>query len=177
MKKSMLFIVGCLLPLAMLTAQEFNSGTNVINVGLGLGGNFGDFQTSSVSPGLSISYERGIWDVGGPGVISLGGYIGTKSYRYRVTGIDSKWSYTVIGVRGAYHFNGLEVENLDIYGGAMLSYNIANFSGDSVGFRVRSAVAPTVFVGGRWYFTDTFAGFAELGYGAAYLTIGGSLRF
>ena len=177
MKKSIFYLALFLSTISSIYGQEFKEGTNVINVGLGLGGDFGNFQTSSASPGLSISYERGMWSVGGPGVISLGGYIGSKSYRYKVTGIDSKWNYTVIGVRGAYHFNGLEVKNLDVYGGVMFSYNIANFSGDSVGFRVRSALAPTVFVGGRWYFNDTFAGFAELGYGAAYLTVGGSIRF
>lgn len=158
-------------------SQEFNAGTNVINVGIGIGGNFGSFLTSSVSPGISVSYERGIWDIGGPGVISLGGYIGTKGYRYEALGVNAKWSYTTVGFRGTYHYNGLNVENLDLYGGAMLSYNIANFSGDSVAFDVASTVSPTIFVGGRWYFNDTFGVFAELGYGAAYLTLGGTIRF
>ncbi len=158
-------------------AQEFESGTNVINVGIGLGGEFGSFLTSSVSPGFSVSYERGIWDIGGPGVISLGGFLGSKAYRYETQGIDSRWSYTTLGFRGAYHYNGLNVENLDVYGGAMLAYNIANFTGDAVGFTVSSTVTPTIFVGGRWYFNDTFGVFAEAGYGVAFLTIGGSIRF
>lgn len=158
-------------------AQEFESGTNVINVGLGLGGEFGSFLTTSVSPGFSVSYERGIWDIGGPGVISLGGFLGSKAYRYETQGIDSRWSYTTLGFRGAYHYNGLNVENLDVYGGAMLAYNIANFTGDAVGFTVSSTVSPTIFVGGRWYFNDTFGVFAEAGYGVAFLTIGGSIRF
>lgn len=158
-------------------AQEFEVGTNAINIGLGLGGNYGTFLTSSVSPGFSLSYERGLWDIGGPGVISLGGYIGTKAYRYDILETRSKWSYTTVGFRGAYHFNGLEVENLDVYGGAMLAYNIANFRGDAVGFEVASTVRPTLFVGGRWYLGDTFGVFAEAGYGVAYLTLGGTIRF
>lgn len=158
-------------------AQEFESENNVINVGIGIGGDFGNFLTSSVSPGISVSYERGIWDIGGPGVISLGGYLSTKGYRYKNQGLDSKWSYTTLGFRGAYHYNGLKVDNLDVYGGAMLSYNIANFSGDSVGFKVASTVTPTLFVGGRWYFNDTFGVFAEAGYGVAFLTLGGTIRF
>ncbi|MGB5555072.1 MAG: hypothetical protein WBM83_10480 [Flavobacteriaceae bacterium] len=166
-----------LLSVYALEAQEFESGTNAINLGLGLGGSYGTFTTSSVSPGISVSYERGIWDIGGPGVISLGGYVGTKSYKYDYFDNSSKWTYTTVGVRGAYHFNGLEVENLDVYGGAMLAYNIANFSGDSVAFEVASTIRPTFFVGGRWYFNDTFGVFAEAGYGVAYLTIGGVLRF
>jgi hypothetical protein len=160
-----------------LEAQEFNVGTNAINVGIGLGGDYGTFLTSSVSPGFSVSYERGIWDIGGPGVISLGGFIGTKAYRYELLGVNSKWRYTTVGFRGAYHFNGLNVENLDIYGGVMLAYNIANFTGDPVGFKVASTVSPTIYVGGRWYFDDTFGVFAEAGYGVAFLTIGGTIRF
>ncbi len=160
-----------------LQAQEFESGTNAINLGIGLGGSYGTFTTSSVSPGFSVSYERGIWDIGGPGVISLGGFIGVKAYRYEFIGSNSKWSYTTVGFRGAYHFNGLEVENLDVYGGAMLAYNIANFSGDSVAFKVASTFRPTIYVGGRWYFSDTFGVFAEAGYGVAFLTVGGTFRF
>lgn len=167
----LLFSVNC------LQAQEFNVGTNAINVGLGLGGDFGAFLTSSISPGLSVSYERGIWDIGGPGVISLGGFIGTKAYRYEILGINARWRYTTVGFRGAYHFNGFNVENLDVYGGAMLAYNIANFTGDPVGFEVASTISPTLFVGGRWYFNDTFGAFAEAGYGVAFLTIGGTIRF
>lgn len=170
-----LFIVFC--TLTFVNAQEFNAGTNVVNLGIGVGGDYGDFLTSSISPGISASYERGIWEIGGPGVISLGGYLGIKNYRYETIGVDSKWTYTTIGFRGAYHFHGLEVENLDVYGGAMIAYNIANFSGDPVVFRVRSRVAPTLFVGGRWYFGDTFGVFAEVGYGVAVLTVGGSIRF
>jgi len=177
MKKIVLFLAILLSVSFYARAQEFESGTNVINVGIGFGGDFGTFLTSSVSPGISVSYERGIWDIGGPGVISLGGYIGAKAYRYEFLDTRSKWSYTTIGFRGAYHFNGLEVENLDLYGGAMLAYNIANFSGDAVGFTVSSTVRPTVFVGGRWYFNDTFGVFAEASYGVAYLTLGGSIRF
>lgn len=177
MKRSIVYLLLFFFATTALRAQEFNVGTNVVNVGIGFGGDFGDFLTSSVSPGFSASYEKGIWDIGGPGVISLGGYLGVKGYRYETVGVNSKWTYTTIGFRGAYHFNGLEVEQLDVYGGAMIAYNIANFSGDSVVFKVRSRIAPTLFVGGRWYFNDTFGVFAEAGYGAAYLTLGGSIRF
>ena len=163
-------------PLAM--AQEFESGSNVINLGIGFGGNFGSFTSSSVSPGFSLSYERGIWDIGGPAVISLGAYIGRKTYKNELLGTSSKWSYTTVGVRGAYHYNGLEIENLDVYGGAMLGYNISSFNGvnTSIG-SLGSTFRPTIFVGGRWYFSDVFGVFAEAGYGVAYLTLGGTIRF
>ena len=72
-----------------------------------------------------------MWDVGGPGVISLGGYVGYKgySYKYNVMGTDAKssWNYTIIGVRSAYHFSSIENEKLDLYAGIMLGYYFVNF--------------------------------------------------
>lgn len=173
MNKVLIYLAIALLtgPLAM--AQEFEIGTNVINGGIGFGGRYGNYTTSSQSPVFSISYERGIWDVGESGVISLGGYIGTKTYKYDYFGGNDKWNYTIIGVRGAYHYNGLNIENLDVYGGVMISYNILSFSGAG---NFGSRPGATAFAGGRWYFSDNFAVFAEVGYGVAYLTVGISIR-
>ncbi|WP_298487210.1 hypothetical protein [uncultured Maribacter sp.] len=156
-------------------AQEFNTGTNVINAGIGFGGNFGNYTTSSQSPSYSIAYERGIWEVPGPGVVSLGAYLGTKTYKYNYTFGNDKWNYTIIGIRGAYHYNGLEIKNLDIYAGAMFSYNILSYKGSPGNFG--SKPSGTAFAGGRWYFSKTFAAFAEAGYGVAYLNLGASIRF
>ena len=155
-------------------SQEFKIGTNTINLGVGFGGNFGNFTTSSQSPGYSITYERGIWDVPGPGTVSLGAYLGTKSYTYDYTLGNDKWNYTIIGVRGAYHYNGLEIERLDVYGGVMASYNVLSYSGSG---SFNNKPSATGFVGGRWFFSDTFAAFAEASYGVAYLTVGVSLKF
>jgi hypothetical protein len=160
--------------LTITNAQEFNVGTNVINAGIGLGGYYGGYSTSSQSPVLSVSYERGVWDVPGPGVVSLGGYIGRKTFKYNTSLIDYNWSYNIIGVRGAYHYSGFEIENLDLYGGVMASYRI--FSGRG-GNNFSSSPGATGFVGGRWYFSENFAAFAEGGYGVAVLTIGASFRF
>lgn len=173
MKKTILYLCVVLFASFTCNAQEFNVGTNVISGGIGLGGNFGSYSTSTQAPGFSINYERGVWDVG-PGVVSLGGYVGTKTYKYKYSNNVDKWSYTIVGVKGAYHYNGFEVENLDVYGGVLLSYNILSYSGlGSYGSRAGF----TGFLGGRWYFTDSIAVFAEAGYGVAYLTLGISFRF
>jgi hypothetical protein len=173
MRKSIIYIAIALLAGPMVMAQEFNVGTNVVNGGIGFGGSYGNYTTSSQSPGFSISYERGIWDVPGPGVVSLGGYVGTKTYKYNYLGGNDKWSYTIIGVRGAYHYTGLNVDNLDVYGGLMATYNFLSYSGaGSYG----GGLSATAFAGGRWYFSKNLAVFAELGYGVAYLTVGASIR-
>lgn len=154
-------------------AQEFATGDNVISAGIGLGGNYGSFSTSSQTPGLSLQYERGIWEIAGRDVVSLGGYLGYKSYTYDAGIANDKWTFTILGVRGSYHYNGLNVENLDVYGGAMLSYNILSFEGSG---NYGSDLAVTGFIGGRWYFTESIAAMVEIGYGVAYLTLGVSLK-
>jgi len=171
-----------------ISAQEFQEGTNVISAGLGLGGAFGSYSYSSQSPGLSLQYERGMWPIDGPGVISLGGYIGMKSYKYEYSAYNfsykEKWNYTIIGIRSAYHYNGHNVEKLDIYGGAMLSYNILSykFTSDapantfSVKGDYNNRIGFSLYLGGRYYLTDNLAGFLELGYGVSYANIGLALR-
>lgn len=175
MKKSIIYLVTTFLATSFSMAQEFNKGTNVINAGVGLGGSYNIYASPSQSPVISASFERGIWEVPGPGVVSLGGYLGFKTYKYSN---NDKWSYTIIGVRGAYHYNGLEVENLDVYGGVMASYNILSYDDNQYGGfgSYGSRPSATGFVGGRWYFTQNFGVFAEAGYGVAYLTIGVSFR-
>jgi hypothetical protein len=171
------------------SAQEFGEGTKVLSAGIGFGGAYGFSSYSSQSPALSLQYEHGIWPVGGPGVISLGGYAGIKSFRSEHSlgqyYYKQKWNYVVLGLRSAYHYTGHEVDNLDIYGGAMLSYNILTYSysdndpGPDATFRGNygSAVGLTLYVGGRYYLAPNVAAFMELGYGVSYLTLGAAFRF
>ncbi len=174
MKKTIICLAIISLCSAHLThAQEFEVGTNVINGGISFGGDFGSYRTSSQGLGFNVSYERGIWDVPGPGVVSLGGYLGTKSYKYDYIGGNDKWTYTIVGVRGAYHYTGLEIENLDVYGGVMAHYNILSFSG-SGSYGSRASATP--FIGGRWYFTENVGVFAEGSYGVAFFTLGVAFR-
>lgn len=158
-----------------LNAQVVEKGTNMINAGIGIGGSYNTFGGTS-SPQISASFERGMWEVGGPGVITLGGYIGHKSYKTRAEG-DFKWNYTTIGARAAYHFNGFNIEKLDVYGGAMLGYNIYNSNFDNFG---SSGLSLTGFVGGRWMFVNNFGVYAEIGgggYNFSVLNAGVTFKF
>ncbi|HVZ96140.1 MAG TPA: hypothetical protein VG847_04645 [Chitinophagaceae bacterium] len=170
-------------------AQSFVKGTNIASVGVGFGSTILNYTGASQTPAISLQYEKGVWDVGGPGVISLGGYAGFKGYKYSgKSGTyvwDQKWNYTVIGVRSAYHYNGIKNDKVDVYGGLMLSYNIVNYKyTDNVGNSglystgsYGSGVGLTAYIGGRYFFTDNIAAMAELGYGVSYFTIGASLKF
>ena len=161
-------------------AQRFDNGDNVLSVGLGLGSSLGGRHYSS-TPGISLQYEHGNWDAGGPGVISLGAYLGFQGFTYSAFGYHQKLNYTIIGIRSSYHYNGIHSEDVDVYGGLMLSYNIASYSNDfpsSYGYAndYGSGVGLTLYIGGRYYFTDNVAAFLELGYGISFATIVASFK-
>lgn len=169
-----------LLAAASTQAQQFQRGTTVVNLGIGLGTSLGGL--GKARPAVSLSVDRGIWDIGGPGVISLGGYIGNTGYKYTDLGYTAKWNYTIVGVRGAYHYNGFtNTPALDVYGGAMLGYNIARYSSDAddefLANSYGSGIGLSGFVGGRWFFTEKLGVHAELGYGVSILALGLTYKF
>jgi len=183
--KKIVFILGLSIVTATVSyGQNFVKGTNIVSAGIGIGSSLGGFSYGSQTPALGLNYERGVWEVGGPGVISLGGYAGRKSFKYSGPGYTQKWGYTIIGVRSAYHYNGINSDKFDVYGGIMLSYDILNYSykdnnGNNInaGGNYGSAVGFTLYAGGRYFFSDNVAAFAELGYGVSYLTLGLSFKF
>ena len=186
MKRQILLLSAFfLISFTSLQAQDKSSkvsdvyavGTNVVSAGIGLGSSLAGYNGSG-SPAISLQYERGLWQAG-PGVISLGAYLGFKTYKYNGDGYSWKWSYTIIGVRGAYHLTQIKVKNLDLYGGVMLAYNNVHFT-DSQGSSTRTYGSTTgfsIFVGGRYYFAQNIGVFLELGYGVANANVGLSLRF
>lgn len=178
----LLFGIGIMSP---AFSQTFDIDTKVVALGLGLGSSIGPSSYGSQLPGISLQYEQGMWDVGGPGVISLGGYLGYKGYshKYSAMGIDTKssWNYTIVGVRSAYHFTGLEVENLDLYAGLMLGYYFVNYKvSNNQGFSAGggsygNSFSIDIYGGARYFLNEKVGLFAELGYGVAFLNIGAVL--
>lgn len=194
MKNKLSFILISIFVLVSLSAlkssaQGFTAGDNVIGVGIGLGST-NSVPYSSSTPALSAQYEHGNWIVGGPGVISLGAFLAYKSYSY--DGIypnaiySQKWTYMILGFRGYYHYTGLKNSKFDPYGGLMLSYNIVSFSYSSnnpfydyqFGHNTSaSGFDFSLFLGGRYYFSDAWAVYGELGFGNSILTIGAAYKF
>ncbi len=164
----------------LVNAQPFQKGTTAANVGIGLGTALGGL--GKARPAVSVSIDHGFWEIGGPGVISLGGYIGNTGYKYTDLGYTAKWNYIVAGVRGAYHYNGFtDLPNLDVYGGAMLGYNIVKYTADGDGAGLANSYGSGMgfsgFLGGRWFFTESVGAYAELGYGVSILAVGLTFKF
>ncbi|WP_026951404.1 hypothetical protein [Algoriphagus mannitolivorans] len=186
MKATLLFSLFCFFAVTTF-AQTFAKEDKVISLGVGIGSSLGSFNYSSQIPALSLVYEQGIATVGETGVISLGGYIGYKSFGYKTSSngfnSESKWNYTILGARGAFHFSQIQNEKLDLYAGVLLSYNLLSYSyEDNSGFNTGAngsygnSTGLTLFGGARYFFTDKLAGFAELGYGISYLNVGLSVK-
>ncbi|PPL00893.1 hypothetical protein [Parapedobacter indicus] len=184
MNKSIIVLFSAIAIVAFVAtvaqAQPFQKGTTAGNVGIGLGTALGGL--GKARPAISVSVDHGLWDIGGPGVISLGGYIGNTGYKYTDLGYTAKWNYIIVGARGAYHYNGFtELPNLDVYGGAMLGYNIVKYKTEGGGADLSnnygSGVGLSGFLGGRWLFTENLGAYAELGYGVSVLAVGLTFKF
>jgi len=184
MKKIFLLFVVVSLTLTQLMAQDpvFVKGDKVLNIGIGLGSTLysGSYYKSAIPP-ISASLEFGVVDnILEKGVIGVGPYFGYSSYKYDY--LSSAWKYTnmILGVKGNFHYP--LVEKLDTYAGLLLGYNIVTSKWTGSGVEddysaSSSGLAWSGFIGGRYYFKDTFAVMAELGYGIAYLNIGIALKF
>lgn len=163
-------------------SQVFQEGDKLLNIGIGLGSNLGGSGYSNTIPPISASLEYGITED-----ISVGGLVSYSGSSYKIpTGFgdyEFTYSYIVIGARGSYH---LDVsDKFDPYGGLLLGYNIASVNVNEpagyTGFPINATSAGGIIlaghVGGRYYFNEKTAAFAELGYGISFLTLGASFKF
>ena len=183
-----IFVLICTIALpTFVYAQSFTKATKIISAGIGLGTSF--YQTSgNARPAISANFEKGAFEVGDAGIISLGGYIGNSGYKDTYSAgsysWEAKYNYTVIGVRSAYHYGELNNDKFDLYGGLMLSYNLVSYkysdNDPSYDYDAKveaSGIGFTGYVGGRYNFSEKLGAFAELGYGVSTLSFGLSLKF
>jgi len=185
--KSVSILALILISSIFANAQSFTKESKIISAGIGLGSSL--WGTGGKGrPAISANFEKGMWELGNAGVISLGGYIGNTGYKstynYGSYLSEDKWNYTVIGARSAFHYSGLNNDAWDLYGGLMLSYNIVSYSykDNDPNYDYDAGVAASSFgltgyVGSRYYFSEKFAAYAELGYGVSVLNLGVSLKF
>lgn len=182
MKRIIIIAIAVMLSIGA-KAQEstFNAGDIVFNAGLGLGTSLysGSGYTSFLPP-VSISGEYGFQEdfLTEDLTLGIGGYLGFAGAEYKTRFGNEEWgwryNYTVIGARAAVHYP--LVDKLDTYGGLMLSYNLVSSStignvppGNDAS---SGGLGFSIYVGGRYYFNEKFAGMAEVGYGISWLNLG-----
>lgn len=145
-------------------AQTFQEGDLVIDAGIGLGSTY-SWGGLGLPLGADLEYGVSNLDVGSIGV---GGSLGFVS--------GGSLTIFYIGGRGSYHFNELlelENEKVDLYGGLGIYYRNFNYSGIRT---FGSGIIGSFHAGGRYYFSDNLAGYAELGNNWAWLNFGIALK-
>jgi len=161
------------------STKASNTGNRFLNLGIGLGSTYA--QTSFLP--ISASFEFKTLDNG----ITLGlygGYVGQKITSGNILGSNYgyKYKHIILGLRGTYPLASLSTEKTKTYVGVMLGYNIVSSSyfGDSI-FNTGGTSAGSVFYSGvagiRHEVKQSLYGFAEIGYGISYLTVGVSKKF
>jgi hypothetical protein len=186
MKKITITLFAAFLALSLSAQETFTTDDMVLNAGAGFGWYSYGYGATSI-PALSLSLEKGIKEMDF-GTLSVGGIVGFKKASYSwLSGYDDySWTDIIVAARGAIHNNILEVENLDTYGGVALGlrfqtykYYVPRLYSEpwEKATDTSTNLLFALYIGGRYYFSDNFAAFGELGYGLGYLTIGVSYKF
>ena len=180
--------------------NTFKKGQTDVNLGLGLLANrYYYFAGSHVTPPINLSVEKAVTEN-----LSVGGFFAYIRAVYKSSGNyyyydhNNLWVYSsyndkvtltygVLGIRGAFHLaEYVQVENLDLYAGAMLGWSFAKFTytSDNLNGRVDpyrttgyGGLVGGFFIGARYRFTERVGVFGELGYGLSYGNFGLNLKF
>lgn len=169
--KKILLLVAFSTILTIQSQAQYDKGDFLLNAGIGLG-----YYYSGGGVPLLVSGEWLVTDK-----ISVGPYIGYTTWNYGL--YNYRYTFLDIGGRGSYHFSelfGITNEKVDVYGGVFLGFVTSSRSGDNVPGYVDSyggGLRTGLHAGARYYFAPKVAGYGELGYGLAPLSIGLTFRF
>ncbi|MGY6559304.1 MAG: hypothetical protein ACXIT9_08480 [Nitritalea sp.] len=155
--------LGCLFLLLWqfsAQAQTFQEKDVVLHAGIGFGTVYTGGIGGTLPVGAGVEYglkalEQGVLGIGGEF-----GYVGFTGF-----------SITYIGGRASYHFAelvGLE-EEWDFYGGLGIYYR--SFSTGFEGIRV-GGIVPAFHAGARYYFSERFGAYGEIGNTYGWLNLG-----
>ena len=177
MKKLIAVSVLVLFTAFMGRSQTFEVGDWVLNAGIGIGHTYGTY--GGISPSITVTGERGFWEIGDVGVIALGALVGYQHSGYHYYGTDYNWNEFYFGARGLFHFTIIPVEKLDVYAGIGSGLRIDSEPdwGTDYDPDVSFGFYGGIYGGARYYFTDNFAAFSELGYEISWLKLGVAFKF
>ena len=186
---SSLFILLLLSGSTFAAEPAFDKGSNVIGLGIGMGVNYGSYGgyygSANVSPTLYAAYDHGFFPEVGPGTIGIGAVIAYKSSSSKYLTYKSKYSSTIVGLRGTYHLTLLKDKNnkFDPYAGVTFGLRFNSYKdpySDYYNYAYSySKVNPIagVFVGAHYNFVPNFGAHAELGYDISFLRVGINFNF
>lgn len=177
MKKILLLMAVAGISAMSMNAQSFGKEDNVAGLNVGFGGSYG--------VPVSLTYERGVYDINNKMSIGVGGIVGYGGSSEKI--MYGKWKYSniLLGARGAWHYTA--IKKLDLYAGLTLGYDVASSKfkwndprDEEIIGELSSSAGGFLwgaYAGARYYFNESFGVNAEVGYGLAYLNIGVTYKF
>ena len=197
MKK--LFLLCILAYTCQLSQAQYNAMPSVASLTIGIGNlHYGKAYQTTVPP-LMASYEfEGLRQAFGVKELTIGfggcaGFMAVRSTTQYVNAtLHSNISEMLMAVKVTGHYQLLPIPDLDTYAALLLGWGIASninqWEGDpetiaiakSLGWEHQENIGGPflgIMAGCRYWFTRQLAGNVEIGYGPAFLNIGGSYRF
>ena len=160
MKQKLIILLAiCTFGINVSHAQEMKKGMSLFNVGLGFIDGWG----------LNASFDYALVSSWGPGIFTVGGYVGFDNWSY-----NSDIRATEFGFAPRVTYRYSINKSFEVYATAMLGARIKTYSKEN------DNVNDVFFgstVGCRYTFTRNISVFAEAGYSISYLNGGLSFSF
>ena len=145
------FAVVSTLGINAMQAQEMRKGMGLFNAGLGFVPGWG----------LNASFDYGIIDTWGPGIFTVGGYVGFANWRGIYVGQYRKEAINAFAFapRATYRY---AINNqFEVFGAAMMGAIHHSYSDD---YKNKNRPFYTTTLGCRYTFTGNISIFAEMGF-------------
>jgi len=154
----------CAISLSAVHSQELQKGGSLLNLGLGF----------VPGAGLNLSYDYGLIDSWGPGMFTIGGFVGVQSQKHTMLhGDDFFKNHTAFAFRASYRYS--ITNSFEVYGSAMSGFKMISYTNhwdnDPLYFFIAS------IAGIRYTFGKSISVFAETGYSLSYVNGGLSFAF
>lgn len=187
MKRMMILLTLLVYALTSANAQTtFKKGDIELAAGIGLLPTFAKDGATMVVPPASVRFNVRL-----ASNFSLGAYAAFSSSEAHQSGLpggavrDVRNEFYLFGLRAAAHAN--RMDNWDIYGGAMLGYNVPKVSeditkeksdvdGPAFSRPAENKLTYSAFVGASYYPIKNIGLFAEVGYGISIFNMGLSVK-
>src|SRR5688572_15777256 len=172
MKKNYILSLACVIAMALSgtnAVAQYKIGDVILNPGVGLGYWYGSGGYADFAAGIAVNAEFScILDD-----IAIGPYLAFTRRSYTYSGYNDDYTFIDFGARGTYHFATLlkvKNENFDPYAGVFLGFVAASNDYDGTGGNdvYDNRVQGGIYAGARYYFSDKFGVFGEVGLGGMY---------
>ncbi len=145
-----------------LEMEKFEERSTVIQLGIGLRSDIDlvnevndnyQLEVETLLPALSVTIDKNIWNN-----LGLGLTIGARLWK--VPKFNYQYRYFSGGLRVAYHFN--IIEQLDSYVGMGVTFRYLTLANTQKNIH-NTKINGNIIIGARYYFSEKFGGFLELG--------------